>query len=134
MNYRSVGKEIAEDLKVLSPSPWNYNVVLDTDSQRCFQTQTPKKLQKKQKNISPNKCSYAREKCLFKIFSCWGKDHNNRGYNGQNSTETQCRAFLVSESRCRSFSVLESWCCGILSFRRILTLMISQCHQDFPLQ
>ena len=36
MNYRSVGKELAEDLNVLSPSPWNYNVVLDAVSQRCF--------------------------------------------------------------------------------------------------
>ena len=36
MNYRSVGKELAEDLKVLSPSPCNYNVVLDAVSQRCL--------------------------------------------------------------------------------------------------
>ena len=48
MNYRSVGKELAEDLKVLSPSPGNYNVVLDAVSQRCFQTLPPKKSQKKQ--------------------------------------------------------------------------------------
>ena len=54
VNYRSAGKELAEDLKVLSPSPWNYNVVLDADSQRCFQTQPPKKSQKKEEKKKPN--------------------------------------------------------------------------------
>ena len=61
--------------------------------------------------ISPNKCSYAGGKCLFKSFSGWGTDHNIRGYNGQNFTETLCCGF----------SVLESWCHGTLSFCRILT-------------
>ena len=48
-----LGKELAADLKVLSPSPWNYNVVLTAVSQRCFQTQSPKKSRTKQKKKGP---------------------------------------------------------------------------------
>ena len=37
-----------------------------------------------------------------------------RGHNGQNSTETGCRGFLVLESLCRGFSALESECHGLI--------------------
>ena len=84
--------------------------------------------------ISPNKCSCAGGKCLFKSFCGWRTDRNVRGYNGQNSAETLCCGFLVLESQCCGFLVLESWCCGFsvleswchgtLSFCRILTPMM----------
>ena len=91
--------------------------------------------------ISPNKCSYAEGKCLFKSFSGWGTDRNIRRCNGQNSAETlccgflvlesQCCGILVLESRCCGFSVLESWCHGTLSFCRILTpMMMMNCFCD----
>ena len=74
--------------------------------------------------ISLNKCPYTGWKRLFKSFNGWGTDRNIRGYNGQNSAETQCRGFWVLESGCHGFSVLESRCIETSSFCRILTLML----------
>ena len=46
--------------------------------------------------ISPNRCSYAGGKCLFKNFSGRGTDRNIRGKNGQNSAETLCLGISMS--------------------------------------
>ena len=46
--------------------------------------------------ISPNKCCYAEEKCLFKIFSYSGTDRKIRRYDGQNYPETRCRGIPMS--------------------------------------
>ena len=51
VNYHSVGKELAEDLNLLSPSPWRYDIVLEAGSHKCFQTKRFKKqIKHKKKN------------------------------------------------------------------------------------
>ena len=53
-----------------------------------------------------------------------------RGHEGQNSTETRCRGFLVLESRCRGFSVLESHVVAFRLLKKCLGFLVleSRCR------
>ena len=50
VNYRSVGKELVEDLKVLSPIS-EAKILFQKHSRRCFQTKLSKKPRRRKKNI-----------------------------------------------------------------------------------
>ena len=51
VNYHSVGNELAEDLNLLSPSPWRYDIVLEAVYHKCFQTKRFKKQIRRKKKI-----------------------------------------------------------------------------------